>query len=159
MQNPTNNAGWGWWAAAKTNCLAVIDQCSEPHGAIVQRCTHDQYRFHIRCEWLQQCHSLPTNQTGVNHLQLTYNQIMAEYVQVRHSELLDYIAHVEHLSKDHTQLQEQVKDAKELASIIEKTYKTRLDQLMDLVLELHPSNYQYQRGLIQAYNVLAGHLE
>jgi Na+/phosphate symporter len=84
---------------------------------------------------------------------------MAEWVQVRHAELVDYINHVEHLSKDHTQLQEQVKDAKELASIIEETYKTRLDQLMDLVLDLHPSNYQYQRGLIQAYNVLAGHLE
>ena len=84
---------------------------------------------------------------------------MAEYVQVRHSELLDYIAHVEHLSKDHTQLQEKVRDANELASIIEKTYKTRLDHLIDLVLDLHPSNYQYQRGLIQAYNVLAGHLE
>ena len=89
----------------------------------------------------------------------TYNLIMAEWVQVRHAELVDYINHVEHLSKDHTQLQEQVKDAKELASIIEETYKTRLDYLMDLVLELHPSNYQYQRGLIQAYNVLAGHLE
>jgi Na+/phosphate symporter len=63
---------------------------------------------------------------------------MAEWVQVRHSELLDYIAHVEHLSKDHTQLQEQVKDAKDLASIIEKTYKTRLDQLMDLVLDITP---------------------
>ena len=87
----------------------------------------------------------------------TYNLIMAEWVQVRHAELVDYINHVEHLSKDHTQLQEQVKDAKELASIIEETYKTRLDHLMDLVLELHPSNYQYQRGLIQAYNVLAGH--
>jgi hypothetical protein len=89
----------------------------------------------------------------------SYNRIMAEFVQVRHSELLDYIAHVEHLTKDHTTLQEQVKDAKELASIIEKTYKTRLDQLMDLVLELHPTNYQYQRGLIQGYNLLAGHLE
>jgi len=84
---------------------------------------------------------------------------MNEYVQVRHAELLDYIAHVDHLTKDHTLLQEQVKDAKELASIIEKTYKTRLDQLMDLVLQLHPSNYQYQRGLIQGYNVMAGHLE
>jgi hypothetical protein len=84
---------------------------------------------------------------------------MAEYVQVRHSELLDYIAHVEHLSKTTHNCKSKVKDAKDLASIIEKTYKTRLDQLMDLVLDLHPSNYQYQRGLIQAYNVLAGHLE
>tara|TARA_R110000868_G_scaffold163256_1_gene395428 strand:+ start:682 stop:936 length:255 start_codon:yes stop_codon:yes gene_type:complete len=84
---------------------------------------------------------------------------MAEFVQVRHSELLDYVAHVEHLAKDHTQLQEQVKDAKELASIIEQTYKKRLDQLMDLILNIHSTNHQYQRGLIQAYNVLAGHLE
>ena len=84
---------------------------------------------------------------------------MSKWVQVKHDELLEYVAMVEYLRKDHTQLQEQVKDAKELASIIEKTYKTRLDQLMDLVLELHPSNYQYQRGLIQGYNVMAGHLE
>ena len=84
---------------------------------------------------------------------------MAEWVQVRHMELLEYIAGVEHLTNDHTELQGQVKDAKELASIIEQTYKTRLDQLMDLILNMHSTNHQYQRGLIQAYNVLAGHLE
>jgi hypothetical protein len=38
MQNPTNTKqGEAYPAAAKTNCLAVIDQCSEPHGAIVER--------------------------------------------------------------------------------------------------------------------------
>lgn len=84
---------------------------------------------------------------------------MDKWVQVKHIELLEYVTYVEQLTKDHTQLQEQVRDAKQLASIIEETYKTRLDQLMDLVLQLHPANYQYQRGLIQGYNVLAGHLE
>jgi hypothetical protein len=48
---------------------------------------------------------------------------MAEFVQVRHSELLDYIAHVEHLSKDHTQLQEQVKDAKIWLALLRKPTK------------------------------------
>ena len=38
MQNPTNTTqGEAHSAAAKTNCLAVIDQCSEPNGAIVER--------------------------------------------------------------------------------------------------------------------------
>lgn len=38
MQNPTNTTqGEAYLAAAKTNCLAVIDQCSEPQGAIVER--------------------------------------------------------------------------------------------------------------------------
>jgi len=89
----------------------------------------------------------------------SYNRIMAEYVQVRHAELIDYINHVEHLSKDHTELQEQVKDAKELASIIEQTYQTRLERLIDLVLEIHPADLRYQQGLTYAYNVMAGHLE
>jgi Na+/phosphate symporter len=84
---------------------------------------------------------------------------MNEWVQVRHCELLEYVANVEHLSKDHTQLQEQVKDAKELASIIEQTYKTRLERLTDLILDNHPANHKYEQGLMHAYNIMAGHLE
>jgi hypothetical protein len=84
---------------------------------------------------------------------------MSEWVQVRHIELLEYVAHVEHLTKDHTLLQEQVKDAKELASIIEQTYKARLEKLTDLILDIHPANHKYEQGLMHAYNILAGHLE
>jgi len=84
---------------------------------------------------------------------------MSEWVQVRHSELLEYVAHVEHLTHDHTQLQEQVKDARELADIIEQTYKARLETLTDLILDIHPANYKYEQGLMQAYNIMAGHLE
>lgn len=72
---------------------------------------------------------------------------------------MEYVTHVEHLTHDHTQLQEQVKDAKELASIIEQTYKTRLDKLTDLILDIHPANHKYQQGLMHAYNIIAGHLE
>jgi hypothetical protein len=81
---------------------------------------------------------------------------MSRWVQVRHDELLEYVAMVEYLRKDHTALQEQVKDAKELASIIEATYKERLDKLTDLILDIHPANHKYERGLMDAYNILAG---
>ena len=82
---------------------------------------------------------------------------MSRWVQVKHSELVEYVAMVEYLRKDHTALQEQVKDAKELASIIEATYKERLDKLTDLILDIHPANHKYERGLLDAYNLLSGH--
>ncbi len=64
---------------------------------------------------------------------------------------------VEYLRKDHTSLQGQIKDAKELASIIEATYKERLDRLTDFILDIHPANHRYERGLMDAYNIVAGH--
>jgi hypothetical protein len=82
---------------------------------------------------------------------------MTKWVQVKHDELLEYVAMVEYLRKDHTALQEQIKDAKELASIIEATYKERLDRLTDFILDIHPANYKYERGLMDAYNIVAGH--
>ena len=82
---------------------------------------------------------------------------MSRWVQVKHSELVEYVAMVEYLRKDHTALQEQIKDAKELASIIEATYKERLDKLTDLILDIHPANHKYERGLLDAYNLLSGH--
>jgi hypothetical protein len=81
---------------------------------------------------------------------------MTRWVQVKHDELLEYVAMVDYLRKDHTQLQEQVKDAKELASIVEATYKQRLDKLTDLILDIHPSNFKYERGLLDAYNIVSG---
>ena len=78
-------------------------------------------------------------------------------MQVKHDELLEYVAMVEYLRKDHTALQQQIKDAKELASIIEATYKERLDKLTDLILDIHPANHKYERGLLDAYNLLSGH--
>ena len=61
---------------------------------------------------------------------------------------------VEHLRKDHTHLQQQVKDANVLASIIEATWMGRLDKLTDMILDVHPSRHSYERGLMDAYNVM-----
>jgi hypothetical protein len=82
---------------------------------------------------------------------------MTRWVQVKHQELLEYVAMVEHLTKDHTRLQQEISDAKALASIIEATYKERLDKLTDYILDIHPSNYKYERGLMDAYNIVSGH--
>jgi hypothetical protein len=81
---------------------------------------------------------------------------MTRWVQVKHDELLEYVAMVEYLRKDHTQLQQQVKDANTLASIVEATYKQRLDKLTDLILDIHPANYKYERGLMDAYQIVSG---
>ena len=83
---------------------------------------------------------------------------MDKWVQVRHSELLNYVNGVEMLSKDHSKLQDQITDAKQLAGIIDRTWKERLDELMDLIIDTHPAvNIEYRNGLMTAYNLIAGH--
>ena len=78
-----------------------------------------------------------------------------EWVQVERSHLLEYIAYVERLNADHTKLQQQIKDAKQLADIIEETYKSRLDKLADKILD-QTNRSQYLQGLTQAYKILQG---
>ena len=83
--------------------------------------------------------------------------IQSDWVQVKRIELLEYVTMVERLDKDHTLLMQQVSDAKGLASMIEATWKNRLDKLTDVVLDLHPSQHSYESGLLRAYNIMAGH--
>jgi hypothetical protein len=64
---------------------------------------------------------------------------------------------VEMLSKDHTQLQQDFNDAKQIAGMIDKTWKERLDQLMDVIIDMHPStNVHYRNGMMAAYNIMQG---
>ena len=80
-----------------------------------------------------------------------------KWVQVRQSELLKYVNGVEMLSQDHTQLQQDFNDAKQIAGMIDKTWKERLDQLMDVIIDTHPSvNVEYRNGLMAAYNLMQG---
>jgi phospholipid N-methyltransferase len=79
------------------------------------------------------------------------------WVQVRQSELLKYVNGVEMLSKDHTHLQQEFNDAKMIAGMIDRTWKERLDQLMDVIIDMHPStNVQYRNGMMAAYNIMQG---
>lgn len=80
-----------------------------------------------------------------------------EWVQVPKEHLLEYISYTEALSADHTKLQQQIKDSKELADIIEETWQQRLDKLTDEMLE--PSNKsQYFNGMMRAYHIMRGAL-
>jgi hypothetical protein len=80
-----------------------------------------------------------------------------KWVQVRQAELLKYVNGVEMLSKDHTQLQQDFNDAKQIAGMIDRTWKERLDQLMDITIDMHPSvNVQYRNGMMAAYNIMQG---
>lgn len=61
------------------------------------------------------------------------------------------------LSKDHTQLQQDFNDAKQIASIIDATWKERLDELMDAIIDLHPStNAHFRNGMMAAYQIMQG---
>ena len=125
------------------------------HTARLCESTHDQPTYAVTvASGLIQCHSLLTYRLGWQ-VSVTII-IMTRWVQVKHDELLEYVAMVEYLRKDHTKLQEQIKDSKTLASIIEATYKERLDKLTDLILDIHPANYKYERGLLDAYNIVSG---
>ena len=80
-----------------------------------------------------------------------------KWVQVRQAELLKYVNGVKMLSKDHTQLQQDFNDAKQIAGMIDRTWKERLDQLMDIIIDMHPSvNVQYRNGMMAAYNIMQG---
>ena len=80
------------------------------------------------------------------------------WVQVRQSELINYVHGVEMLSKDHSKLQEQIQDSKLLAGMIDETWKNRVDQLMDKILNTDETkNKKYYAGLMDAYMIMKGH--
>ena len=79
---------------------------------------------------------------------------MTKWVQVKHQDLLEYVTYVEALVADHTHLQQQVKDANALASIIEATWMARIDKLTDKIMDIHPSDHRYERGMMDAYNIV-----
>lgn len=61
------------------------------------------------------------------------------------------------LSKDHTRLQQEFNDAKQIAGMIDRTWKERLDELMDAIIDLHPStNVHFRNGMMAAYQLMQG---
>ena len=76
-----------------------------------------------------------------------------EFVQVNKASLLEYIAYVERLSHDHTQLAESQRTAISLADIVRNDYEARIDKLLDLILD-QPIRDNYYRGLSDAYKVM-----
>ena len=78
-----------------------------------------------------------------------------EMVLVPKEQLHEYIAYAEALRDDHDKITQQLKDAKELADIIEETWLERLDRLTDEMLE--PTNKsRYFDGLMRGYQIMKG---
>ena len=70
---------------------------------------------------------------------------------------MQYVQGVEMLSKDHSKLQEQIQDSKLLAGMIDETWKKRVDQLIDKILNTDDQkNKNYYKGLMDAYNIMQG---
>ena len=78
-----------------------------------------------------------------------------EWVQVPKHQLFEYIHYVEQLNADHTKLSNQLKDAKELAAIVEETWQQRLDNLRDEMLDYTTAG-KYLDGLMRGYRIMSG---
>lgn len=70
-------------------------------------------------------------------------------------QLLEYIAYAEALSEDHTNLQEQLKNANKLADIVRNDYEAKIDKLLDEILD-QTNRSQYYSGLHRAYEIMKG---
>lgn len=78
-----------------------------------------------------------------------------EWVQVPKEQLLEYIAHTEALSDDHTRLQEKIRNANKLADIVRNDYEAKIDRLLDEILD-QTNRSQYYAGLHRAYEIMKG---
>lgn len=78
-----------------------------------------------------------------------------ELVQVDKASLLEYIAYVEQLSADHTKISQRLKDTEQISKMLEATYETRIDRLLDELLNC-TNRSQYYQGLHKAYEIMKG---
>lgn len=78
-----------------------------------------------------------------------------EFVTVPKAKLLEYIAHTEALSDDHTRLQEQIRNANKLADIVREDYEAKIEKILDELLDL-TNRSQYYQGLQRAYEIMRG---
>ena len=69
---------------------------------------------------------------------------------------MEYINCVEILTMEHTRLEQHIEDCYSLASIVDATWTHRLDNLSEVVLNCHPSQHQFERGLLRAYGIMGG---
>ena len=82
-----------------------------------------------------------------------------EEVVVITKQLLDeYIDQVETLISHHGKMTGMYHDAIALSRIIEETWQSRLDILTDKILDLNQADTRYERGLIDAYNIMKAHV-
>lgn len=83
---------------------------------------------------------------------------MSEYLQVKRTDLLEYIANTELLRADHDRLEEELKINTELAKIVREDQAQKLDKLIDQILD-QTNRSQYYMGLMTAYEIMTGRIK
>lgn len=80
-----------------------------------------------------------------------------EYVSVPKADLIGYVERVNLLIQDHDKQTQELQDIRALADIVNETWQVRLDRLADLILDRLPKEHNlYERGLMDAYNIMKG---
>lgn len=83
-----------------------------------------------------------------------------EYVTVPKADLIGYVERVNLLIQDHDKQTQELSDIRALADIVNETWQVRLDRLADLILDRIPTEHNlYERGLMDAYNIMKGQHE
>ena len=86
--------------------------------------------------------------------------INMDYVQVPKRDLAEYVQRVNQLIQDHDKQTQELSDIRALADIVNETWQVRLDRLADLILDRIPTDHNlYERGLMDAYNIMKGQHE
>lgn len=79
------------------------------------------------------------------------------YIAIDKLELAAHLENVRIMGNERNNAINAIKDCKTMASIIDVTYKHRLDRLMDYILDAPSSTEQaYLAGMMRAYNIVAG---
>ena len=81
-----------------------------------------------------------------------------ELIVIKKDLLDEYIEQVQTLIDHHGKMSGMYYDAIALSRIIEETWQSRLDQLTDKILDLNQADTRYERGLIDAYNIMKAHV-
>lgn len=79
------------------------------------------------------------------------------YIAIDKLELAAHLENVRIIGNERNNAINAINDCKTMASIIDVTYKQRLDRLMDYILDA-PSNTEqaFIAGMMKAYNIVAG---
>ena len=83
---------------------------------------------------------------------------MDQIVVIKRSLLDEYVDQVQVLIDHHGKISGMYHDAIALSRIIEETWNDRVDKLTDKILDLQQADTQYERGLIDAYNIIKAHV-
>ena len=121
--------------------------------------THNQNRHTNDGAGVAKTNAIPCQLPNQVQESPTISNMRNDELIVIKKELLDeYVDQVQVLIDHHGKMSGMYYDAIALSRIIEETWQSRLDQLTDKILDLNQADTRYERGLIDAYNIMKAHV-